>query len=96
MKLLGHLPKSKFPWTFSNEPFSCLNVIVPIPSYINIEQINEKFSKWRIIQGNKLNPVKVLKVKFLDETKMKIIRINEMHVFLLEGIPCMLPFSKQK
>ncbi len=39
--------------------------------------------------GTKLNPVKVLKVKFLDETKMKIIRINEMDVLLLEG---MLPF----
>jgi hypothetical protein len=51
--------------------------------------VDDNFSKWRIIQGTKLNPVKFLKVKFLDETKMKIIRINEMHVFLLEG---MLPF----
>jgi hypothetical protein len=62
---------------------------MPIPSYINIEQMDDNFSKWRIIQGTKLNPVKFLKVKFLDETKMKMIRINEMHVFLLEG---MLPF----
>jgi hypothetical protein len=62
---------------------------MPIPSYINIEQMDDIFPKWRIIQGTKLNPVKFLKVKFLDETKMKMIRINEMHVFLLEGI---LPF----
>jgi hypothetical protein len=50
------------------------------------------FQKWRIIQGTKLNPVKVLKIKFLDETKMKMIRINEMHVFFVGSIPCMLPF----
>jgi len=54
--------------------------------------MDDNFSKWRIIQGTILNPVKVLKVKFLDETKMKIIRINEMHVFLVGSIPCMLPF----
>jgi hypothetical protein len=38
---------------------------MPIPSYSNIEHIDDNISKWRIIQGTKLNPVKCFESKIL-------------------------------